>query len=76
MTFETEKVARRRWRGLTFGCSEANHTESDKKKADQLNQQVIFIPQWPELVIIDQWIFYNNVIAIYPSRASLAKKMF
>ena len=72
MTFETEKVARRRWRGPTFGCSEANHTESDKKRADQLNQQELF----PELVIIDQWIFYNNVIAIYPPRASLAKKMF
>ena len=48
--------------------------ESDEKRA-RLKQQEIFIPQWPELAIIAR--FYNyNIIAIHPSRASLALKMF
>ena len=41
-----------------------------KKEQLDLKQQEMFIPKWPELAII------CYIIAIYPSTASLALKMF
>ena len=50
--------------------------ESDGKRTARLKLHEIFIPQWPELDIIDKQLFYNCINAIYPSRASLSLKMF
>ena len=45
---------------------------ANEKRAARLKQQEIFIPQWPDQAIID---FFHS-LGMYPSRASLALKMF
>ena len=52
---QNKKVAGRRYSGQDLAVLKRirRAAESDEKRAARLKQQEIFIPQWPELAIID-----------------------